>query len=135
MECEDFWGLLAGGKPASIPAGDDRPDEVAVSFDEIDFSAPKKLFKISDESGEMTLSLEKESTSLTKSEVNDSDVWCVSCSKQLFVFVGSNTSKDERFYITQHVDKVLEAAELQTEAPVTFVNGHSNCSLWEKLFA
>lgn len=134
LECDEFWGLLEGGKPDSIQDGDDTTDEVAAAHEEVDSSAMKKLFKISDESGEMTLSLEKEDTSLSKAEVNDSDVWCVSCSKQLFVFVGSSTTKDERFYVTQHVSKILEAAELGESAPVTFFNGNSGGALWDSFF-
>lgn len=132
LGCAAFWDLLDGGTPSSIPAGSDRPDD-AVPHADINFSAAKKLFKISDESGELTLTLEKQDASLSKADVNNSDVWCISCSSHLFVFVGAATSKDERFYVTQHVDKVLEAAELSSSAPTTFFNSNSDDSVWDKL--
>lgn len=133
LGCAAFWELLEGGTLDAIPDGLDKPDDVPAHA-EIDINDSKKLFKISDESGELTLTLEKEGASLSNSDINDNDAWCVSCSGQLFIFVGSGTSKDERFYVTQHVEKVLEAAQLSNAAPTTFFNGNSNCAVWDSLF-
>jgi hypothetical protein len=134
LGCAAFWKILHGGAPFSIPDGSDRPDDAAAALKDVDFRAMKKLFKISDESGELMLTLEKEAATLSRSEVNDSDAWCISCSGQLFVFVGASTSKDERFYVTQHVDKVLEAAQLSKMAQTTFFNGNSRDTVWDKMF-
>lgn len=133
LACAAFWELLEGGAPSAIPDGLDQPDDAPAQA-KIDLNDSKKLFKISDESGELTLTLEKEGAPLSKSDINDNDAWCISCSGQLFIFVGSGTSKDERFYVTQHVDKVLEAAQLPNAAQTTFFNGNSNCAIWESLF-
>lgn len=133
LGCAEFWGLLEGGAPSAISDGSDQPDEVPAHA-EVDFGDSKKLFKISDESGELTLTLEKEGSSLSKSDINDNDAWCISCTGQLFVFVGSGTSKDERFYVTQHVGKVLEAAQLSKSAPTTFFNCNSSLAVWDKFF-
>lgn len=131
FECEAFWELL-GGKLSSLPeAPSDR--ETGVD-DTVDFSQSKKMFKISDESGSLVLSLEKESSSLSASDVDDDDVWAVACDGKCFIYVGARANKDEKFYVCNNVDKILLAAELDVAARTTFFSKESDADVWNSLF-
>lgn len=129
--CEAFWELL-GGKLEQLPAPDAGRDAGA---GEVDLSGSKKLFKISDEGGSLVMSLEKEESELSESDVNDDDVWVISCGGQCFIYIGESTNKDEKFYVWNSCDKILLAADLDVAAPTTFLSKDTDAATWAKLFA
>lgn len=132
FSCDPFWELL-GGKVDDLPDPESGRDTEIT--DDVNFSASKKLFKISDESGSLVLSLEKEAESVSEDDMNDEDVWVVACDGKCFIHIAENTSKDEKFYVWNSCGSVLLAAGLDETAPTTFFSKHSDASLWRSLFA
>lgn len=129
---EPFWELL-GGKIDTLPAPE--ADGEVDSGDKVDFGASKKLFKISDESGSLVMSLEKEDCSLSESDINENDVWVIACDGQCFICIGTETNKNEKFYVWNSCSAVLLAAELDTAARTTFLSRAADAELWGKLFS
>lgn len=129
--CEPFWELL-GGKIDSLPEPSSREDVGA--SDEVDFSASKKLFKISNESGSLIMSLEKESPTLSESDINEDDIWAIALDGTCFIYIGEGSNKDEKFYVWNTCSSILLAAELDAAAPTVFISNQSDTQTWEKLF-
>lgn len=128
--CEAFWELL-GGKVDSLPKAESDRDGAS---EEMDLSGTKKLFKISDEGGSLVMSLEKEDSSLSESDINDDDVWVIACGGQCFIYIGEGTNKDEKFYVWNSCDKILLAAELDGAAHTSFLSKDTDADTWAKLF-
>ncbi|CAN8076062.1 unnamed protein product [Agarophyton chilense] len=131
FECDAFWDLLAGDKLSELPEPDTFDDD---DSEDINFSAPKKLFKISDESGSLVLSLEKEADTLSESDVDDDDIWAVACDGKCFIYVGERTNKDEKFYVWNSCSNILLAAGLDEDAQTTFFSKESDSAVWKQLF-
>lgn len=131
LECDPFWELLGGKVDALAPADADR---AVTAQADIDFSAQKKLFRISDESGSLVLGLEKEDSHLSETDVNDVDVWAIACGGSCFIYIGEGSTKDEKFYVWNTCGSILLAAGLDETAPVTFFSKESDSSVWSQLF-
>ncbi len=75
LALEVLWETLGGEAPVKLPQSEDSR---SVSLnDDIDFTQPKKLFKISDENGVLSLKLVKEEEELGTGDVTADDVWAV----------------------------------------------------------
>lgn len=131
FENEEFWELL-GGKLDSLPEMDSN-DGTDCSG-EPDFSASKKLFRLSNESGSLILSLEKESETLSEDDINEDDVWAITCDDRCFIYVGAGSNKDEKFYVSNSCSSILLAANLNANAPTMLFSNESDTSVWKKLF-
>lgn len=131
FECEAFWEIL-GDKLSELPAADGNRE--VDTNDEVDFTASKKLFKISDESGKLMLTEEKEGD-ISDSDVNDSDIWVIICDNQCFIYIGEGASIDEKYYVRSKCGSILVAAGLDASCPVTFFAKGSDRATWNKLFS
>lgn len=140
--CEPFWDRL-GGKVDTLPevggaaeGGEDTGESIEEPIsDDVDFTASKTLCKISNESGELILSLEKEQVDhLVQDDVNDADVWAVACDGWCFVYVGGATNKDEKFYVWNNCDVILAALGLPVDTNITFISKASDSATWDQLF-
>lgn len=130
FSCDAFWELL-GGKVDELPPPDSDRD---VDAEDVDLSGTKKLFKISDEEG-LVMSLEKEDSDISESDINDEDVWVIACGGQCFIYIGESTSQDEKFYVWNNCDKILLAADLDPGAATSFLSKDSDAATWSKVFA
>lgn len=135
--CDSFWNCL-GGKLDELPSADSDVRDVdgkAGASDEIDYAAPKSLCKISNQTGNLVLSLEKKDVeSLAYDDVDEDDVWAVACDGRCFISVGSTTSSEEKYYVWNRCDAVLVALGLGTDAPISFFSADSAKTVWNKLF-
>lgn len=132
FECDDFWALL-DEKLSELPDAESLGDDDGT--DNVDFTAPKKLFKISNETGSLILSLEKEDDTLSESDIDNDDIWAIACDGKCFIYIGERTNKDEKFYVWNSCSNILLAAGLEDDAPTTFVSKQSDVSVWNQLFS
>lgn len=128
---EPFWDLL-GDKLDELPSVDPTRDEDA--SDDVDFSSPKSLLCISNETGELILTVIKRDDSLSAEDVNDKDVWAVSCDQHCFIYVGSATNKDEKFFVWNSCDAILSALSLDRGTSIVFFSRDSDAGVWNQLF-
>lgn len=89
-----FWTTLGqadGSVPAQTDLGEITPDE------EKKFDGPKRLYKLSDASGNLEMTLVGEGKGkILKSKLHMSDVFILDVGLKVFVWVGSKASKQER---------------------------------------
>lgn len=128
---EAFWEVL-GEKLEELPTSKHKLEPPA--SDDVDFSAPKSLIRISNESGSLVLTSVKKNDSLSSDDVDEHDVWAVSCDQCCFIYVGDASTKDEKFYVWNRCDAILSALSLKSDAPVTFLSRDSDADLWNQLF-
>lgn len=128
---EPFWQVL-GGKLDELPSTSQRLDDEL--SDDVDFSAPKSLLRISNETGELVLSLVKKDDSLSSEDVDEHDVWAVACDKRCFIYIGDAATKDEKFCVWNRCHAILAALSLDSDAPVTFFSRESDADIWNQLF-
>lgn len=137
---ERFWELLGGNKVDELPEADDNEDRAQVGdetglTDEIDFSKTKTLCRICKEDGEdLIMTRVKQDDSLSQDDVDDQDVWAVACDGHAFIYVGEASSKDEKLYVWNNIDAIVQALELEEHAPVMFMSKESDGATWEQLF-
>jgi len=115
---DTFWDAL-GGK-VDIPKADDKDAAVA--------KHEKKLYKLSDAKGDLQIT-EVAKGKLSKKDLDSADVFIVDCEVGLFVWIGSETSKDEKANAFKYANKILEQNDLPlTTAVCRVVDGSDNHS-------
>lgn len=92
-DAEEFWQLLGGKGP--IKSAEEGGDDAAA------VSQPAKLFRISDASGSMEVSLVGEKT-LERSMLDENDAFILDTGSSVFVWVGKGANKDERKKAMNH---------------------------------
>jgi hypothetical protein len=87
-----FWELMGcNGEKQTVASGDGIAGDEAW---EKDFSL--KLFRLSDASGEMRFSLEAEGRNVTHDKLDNNDVFILDAGCEVFVWVGTGASDQER---------------------------------------
>lgn len=132
FECEAFWELLGGDKPDVL--AEPHGDRDAADTDDADLSAPKKLLKISNATGELVMSLEAEGDTLSAGDTNDEDVWAVGCDGRCFVRIGSAASAEEKYWVWNKCGAIVAALDLEEDAPVMFFSHQNEVEIWSQLF-
>lgn len=133
LQCEDFWAALGGPSPESLPQTEDSR-AVAPEADEVDMTQSKKLFRISDDSGTLKMSMTKEADELSASDVNDSDCWGVSVDGRAYFYIGDGASYTEKISVRCHMPSVLETMGLPRFAPTTVLSPGEN-PVWDAIFS
>lgn len=120
----------------------DIPDEGAPAEDDddaTDAEPSRSLYRCSDESGEMELTLLSEGASLDRAELPAEDVSVVVSARgtraKVYFFAGSSASMTEKFYMGFCADKILEKIELPPFTPVTTVSEGAADAGFEDCFA
>lgn len=109
---ETFWSTI-GGKPAEIAAP--TPD-VKVAEE------PPKIFHVSDASGELTVSQIAEGRSeFKRSLLNNDDAYIIDLGIQIYVWVGSNATANERKAAMRTAAGYLVASGRPQHTPVSRV--------------
>jgi len=86
---DTFWKLL-GGKPRDDQINPATPDDVKVVHE-------KKLFRLSDASGNMVMTaLEAKQGGYAKNQLDPSDVFILDVGHTVFSWIGTGTTKNER---------------------------------------
>lgn len=130
----DFWETLGGAAPAELPQSADS-GSVAKPSDEVDYSQPKKLFKISDDDGSLGLEMVKEADELASSDVTADDAWGVTVDGRAFFYVGAAASKAEKVAIRMHASSLIETMGLPASTPATIMSPAGKCKAWESIFS
>jgi len=94
QESDDFWKLL-GGKGTIAASTSDEEEVKATKRAESDKTHVKKLIKLSDASGTVTMA-EVQSGSLSKSKLDANDCFIVDSGSTIFVWIGSKASSKEK---------------------------------------
>lgn len=132
LKCDEFWAALDGPTPSSLPSSEDSR-AVAPQADDVDLTQPKKLYKITDESGSIKLSLVKEADELNASDVNENDVWGIVVDGRAYFYVGDAASYMEKVSVRFHMPSLLETMQLPTFAPTTMLSPGKN-PVWDTIF-
>lgn len=115
-ENADFWGTLGGYIDASaMPVGE--PD------DEVPARKPNRLIKISDASGSLThTEIPLENGALKRNLLDSNDVHMIVASDKLYVWVGRDSTPDEKREATVAAMKCLTAEGLPASTPIERVS-------------
>eukprot|EP00171_Calliarthron_tuberculosum_P017869 IDg17869t1 len=132
LACAEFWAGIGGPAPASLPSSEDSR-AVVPQADDVDLTQPKKLYKISDEAGSIKLSLAKESSELSVSDVNENDVWAIVVDGRAYFYIGDAASYMEKVSVRFHMPSLLETMQLPTFAPTTMLSPGKN-PVWDTIF-
>lgn len=118
-----------GGKPGdAIPSSsvERKPDTSAAA------RRPRKLFRISDESGSLRFDLAKEGGRITKSDLSTDDVFLLDTGLHIWVWQGSGASATERAMwvkvAQQYVSSLGEAGRDHLTPVAKVVEGHEGAA-------
>jgi len=116
---KEFWetlGVSGGAAPASV--AEPTPDE------DKKIEYPRKLFKLSDSSGHLEMSLVGEGKGkILKSKLDSTDVFILDMSSVIFVWIGKLASKQERANGIKFGVQYLKEAGRPLDTTVTRVTG------------
>eukprot|EP00184_Porphyridium_aerugineum_P008162 CAMPEP_0184692982 /NCGR_PEP_ID=MMETSP0313-20130426/1298_1 /TAXON_ID=2792 /ORGANISM="Porphyridium aerugineum, Strain SAG 1380-2" /LENGTH=342 /DNA_ID=CAMNT_0027150919 /DNA_START=143 /DNA_END=1171 /DNA_ORIENTATION=+ len=127
-------GIGAGWQEGGV-AFTGTPDKTTFSGDSNDTigkKLPKKLFRISDESGNVKLSQEDQGTTVSKSKLQDNDPFAlVVGDEHVYIWIGHNCSPEERLFVMDSTDYLLEQMGLSKYVPVTYVKEGNEPAQWK----
>jgi len=115
---DHFWAHIKGSY-------DDVKDSAGAS--NLKTSASKKrervIYRISDRSGELTIKREtKDGDEFLMSSLDSGDVFVVDTVSEIFCWVGSKASREERAFAIPTVEKFMEKEGINTWTPVTRID-------------
>jgi len=123
-DCEPFWKLL-GGKPTKDQLPKETPD------DDKQKVIPKSLWRLSDASGDLKLSEVAQGT-LKKNQLDGNDVFLVDAGDALYVWVGKQTSKNEKAHAIEYATLFLKKTGRPGNTSVQrVVEGSENAAFWK----
>ncbi|KAA8498531.1 Severin [Porphyridium purpureum] len=131
MDRDDFWEKMGCDKPDlnELPS--------APVAEEVEEGASRRLYKISDENGEMVCSLvqEVEEGALDSGLTDEEAIMCaVVGDKHAIFYLGKHSSQSERFYLNMFTGKLLNQCGLPEFAPTTMASKESAKDEWAALF-
>ncbi|KAA8496012.1 Severin [Porphyridium purpureum] len=131
-------GVGAGWQEGGVPFTG-TPDKTTYSGDSNDMIGariPKQLVCVSDESGELQLSVVDEGTTVSKSKLHDSDPFVLIVgtppkAEAVYVWMGARVSPQERLFCTDAIDCFLEQLGVDKHCSVTFVKEGKEPPQWK----
>jgi len=125
---ETFWGHL-GGKPG-------KGEIAAATSDDIKPQAHTKvLWEVSDKSGELKRTKTSEGKDIKKSQLDQKEVFILDCGDKLFIWIGSQASKQERGQAMTTATKYLSETGRPLSTPCVRVMGGAENPQFNKEFA
>jgi len=121
-EDKEFWGLLGG-----------MPKKLAPETMDKQLNAKKRLMRLSDEEGKMTF-MEVASGDVCREHLDSNDVFVFDVMYQLFVWIGSKSSVQEKKRAMLYATQYLEANNLPFETPVVRVVEGSTTKAFDEAF-
>jgi len=112
---DDFWKVLGGSVKDVAPATEDGEEDDSdrpIDADKV------KLFRLSDASGKLTFSKEREGR-ITEDHLDGNDVFIVDCDIEIFVWVGKGASKSEKSQCMKYAMDYLKSQGKPATIPVT----------------
>jgi len=133
---DDFWAILGGKGDIAAEAPEGAHGSPPVDPDAVAGSGAKKLYKVSDSTGELGVELVAEGDAIDASAVTPDDVWLmlVGDGAAAFMYAGAKCSRSERFMMAAQQDKILEGAGADAWTPVTTCASGTSAK-WNALFA
>eukprot|EP00184_Porphyridium_aerugineum_P007933 CAMPEP_0184692016 /NCGR_PEP_ID=MMETSP0313-20130426/668_1 /TAXON_ID=2792 /ORGANISM="Porphyridium aerugineum, Strain SAG 1380-2" /LENGTH=369 /DNA_ID=CAMNT_0027149811 /DNA_START=144 /DNA_END=1253 /DNA_ORIENTATION=+ len=97
----------------------------------------KRLYKLSNEGGEMkcTLVQEVENRDLDVNLIEEDEIMIATKGSKAYCYVGYEASREERFYMNFHASKLLEQCGLGYASQVVTVRKGNTTKDWDNLFA
>mmetsp|Transcript_5841 Transcript_5841/g.10353 ORF Transcript_5841/g.10353 Transcript_5841/m.10353 type:complete len:335 (-) Transcript_5841:1230-2234(-) len=127
-------GIGAGWQEGGV-AFTGTPEKTTFSADSGDMIGarlPKKLVRISDESGEIQLEIVDEGTTVSSSKLTEDDPFgLVVGDEALYIWMGRGCSPAERLYVTDAAESFLVQLGLDKSTPVTFVKDGQEPPQWK----
>lgn len=111
---DDFWKVL-GGSLADVQPASEETEE-----DELDkpLNADKvKLFRLSDATGKMVFSKEREGK-ISEEMLDENDVFIIDCDIEIFVWVGKGASQSEKSHCMKTAGDYLVSQKKPTTIPI-----------------
>ncbi|GAB0492402.1 hypothetical protein MMPV_003664 [Pyropia vietnamensis] len=133
---DDWWAALGDKGDIAEEAPEGAHGAPVVDPDEVASSGSKKLFKVSDSTGELSVELVAEGDVIDAGAVTPDDVWLllVNDGAAGFLYAGAKCSRSERFYMAAQADKILIGAGAEEWTPVTTCTA-ATVGKWNALFA
>jgi hypothetical protein len=118
---EEFWNAL-GGKGDIKPASDDADEPHEES----------KMYSVSNDTGKVTVKL----VDLSRDALETNKVCLVDAGKNVYIWVGKESNKDEQQFAMMAVQRFLKALERDLTTSVTRVNegSESRCKAFGMVF-
>jgi len=93
---------------------------------------PKKLAKISDESGDVKVTVVDEGTTVSKSKVTQEDPYALLVSDEAcYIYCGVKCSPEERLFVMDGTDYLLKELGVSKYTPVTYVKEGNEPPQWK----
>jgi gelsolin len=113
-DAADFWALLGGAGPIATAA--EGGDDATAAIKE----GTKRLYRLSDASGAMQFT-EVATGALSRSQLDSADVFIVDTGKEVFAWVGSGASANERRQALTYAQRYLTETSRPVYLPITRV--------------
>lgn len=133
---DGWWAALGDKGDIAEEAPEGSHGAPVVDPDAVVSTGTKKLFKVSDATGELGVELVAEGDAIDAGAVTPDDVWLllVGDGAAGFLYAGSKCSRSERFYMAAQADQILIAAGVEAWTPVTTCTA-GTVDKWNALFA
>ena len=133
---DDWWAALGDKGDIAEEAPEGTHGAPVVDPDALVSSGGKKLFKVSDSTGELGVEMVAEGDAIDAGAVTPDDVWLllVGDGAAGFLYAGAQCSRSERFFMAAQADKILSAAGAEEWTPVTTCTT-ATVDKWNALFA
>lgn len=125
----DFWGLLGDGEIQPPVGGDEDVEECVPTLYKLGDGAPEKVA----EGEKVKIGFAPASCKLDKSLLDESDVFLIDAGWELFCWIGSSASRDEKLMAMQKSDKYAKDNG-KMYLPLTIVKSGYESSDFDKYF-
>jgi len=105
---EDFWNLLGGQGPVAAAI----PDDVQLP------AQTKRLFQLSDATGDMEMKEVASGAAISRSMLKTEDVFILDIGTKVFVWVGKETSKAEKSKALEYAELYLASQQRPSTTPI-----------------
>jgi hypothetical protein len=125
----DFFKLLGGDVNSSIKTAAEGGSDAEA---EKNLSTTKQLFRLSDASGAMKMTLEASGKDIKKDLLDTNDVFIFDAGAEIFVWVGKHTTDKEKFEALGYAQNYLKEKGRPLHLPITRVlEGGENPTFFE----
>jgi len=126
-EVDTFWKTL-GGKKAIKSA------EEGGSDDEAEKAPQRKLFQLSDATGEMVFTLVGEGVKIRRNQLDSNDVFVFDAGNEVFAWIGKGASVDERKKSMSYAQDYLTKYKRPSHTPISRILEGGENEVFEALF-
>mgnify|MGYP005847478859 CR=1 FL=1 len=125
----DFWGFLGDGEIQPPVEGDEDVEEFAPVLYKLGDGEPEKIA----EGEKVKIGFAPASAKLDKSLLDESNVFLIDAGWELFCWIGSGASRDEKLMAIQKSDKYANANN-KMYLPLTIVKSGYESPVFDKYF-